>query len=299
VEHFSWREPGNNFDTKISDGLFQVWKDAFDEDDSYLRFIINHVLTLGYLLIYGQVTAPIGALILFPITFTQNGESFFGYYLYALGTLKKHRGKGYGNRLVTIAKEFAIKQGRHFILLQPTNNALFDYYFRLGYQTPVYRSSITYNRRINYTFPRTVEQGTALIQRLSLISAPLIQNPKSSKHLYNRFEWDLSMLGFISKECFFRGGVVFDGAYCYPNMDDNYPYVEVKEFVATSEQIPSFMEKLCTTFPNIDRFTFYGKSQEMEQPGLHQEPFALLLFLNPDLKEHSAPLYTYFALGLD
>ena len=127
--------------------LFQVWKEAFNEDDSYIEFFLKEGSHLGRSLTFGPSdTNAYACLTLFPITFEMGGVSYLGYYLYALGSLCSQRGKGYGKALLRNAEVYALETDRQFILLQPTNDSLFQYYSKSGYRSPVCRSCIQYTR---------------------------------------------------------------------------------------------------------------------------------------------------------
>lgn len=282
-------------ETFMYDGLRQIWKEAFNEDDAYIDFFLKEGLPLGHLHTYGPNDAPFSALTLFPLTFHQAGVNYSGFYLYALGTLHSKRGLGYGKLLLKTVEKYALDTGCHFILLQPTNFSLFEYYHRLGYTEPIYRAFIECSRD---TLSSNL-LNSPLFTHFSNLSAPL-ENPfLTQKPFYNRFIWPPSLIKYIRKECIFRGGIVTNGAFCYPHIDTNGPFIEIKEFHITAEKVNTLFESILHAFPNFSRFRFYGKPQIDIHSSIQQAPFALIHFVNPDLKQHYVPLNSYFALGLD
>ena len=144
-----------------------------------------------------------------------------------------------------------------------------------------------------------------------------------SEPLLDRFVWPQPMREYIRKECLFRGGVVINGAYCYPNSDAEGLFLEIKEFNASPTEIPMLLQEILSAFPYMNRFHFYGKphftddtrltgdqhladntdftgdSHHADNLRLCCETFALIRFLSPELEARYNPQHSYFALGLD
>lgn len=277
----------------IGHGVHQVWRDSFNESDSYINFFIEHGFSLGAYITVGPTFAPYGSLHLLPIVFTQNSTSYRGLYLYALGTILTKRGEGYGKQLVNKAKKFAYRTGANFIILQPTDNVLFEYYRKLGFNMPVFRSCLKCTR---------ADLSALYLSRNRLTEYLLpLSTTKEQMKVLGHFAWESFMLNYIKKECLFRGGAVINGAYCYPNTDVDGDFLEIKEFCASIDEIPGMVQLIMATFPSIERFSFYGK---IAQSGSTQVPavqsvFALACFLKPELENAYNPELGYFALGLD
>lgn len=285
--------------------MFQVWKEAFNEDDDYIEFFLKEGLPLGCTL---APEPPSAQLTLFPISFLQEGAaSCQGYYLYGLGALRSVRGKGWGKILVKRASAHAADMGKQFILLQYANDSLRAYYNNLDYNASIYRSSVQCTR---HTLNTSSEERDYLCYLLSAIAAPTYHNGPSTTATaphFDRFLWSPQLLEYIRKECLFRKGDVIDNAYCYPNIDKEGDFLEIKEFTASLQQIPALIDNILTRFPHIHRFRFYGKPYPAATPEygqksffqLRQDPFALLHFIDPDLEKRYRPQRSYFALGLD
>ena len=290
----------------IKDAIFQIWQEAFTDDIGYINLFINEGLPLGHPLFCGPAQTPSATLTLFPITFEQVGVSYPGFYLYALGTLLSERRKGYGKTLIKKAEQFAIETGRRFILLQPTpsphsplslstslvslstsapNHDLFAYYGKMGYGGLIYRSCMEYTRTALCALLDTNNDLTPLIMR----SAP----HEGTGDRYDRFVWPNQLRDYIRKECLFRGGSVISNAYCYPQIDANGSFLEIKEFQVNSELCTHVIPHILSVFPNMERFRFYGKALQFDKP------FALVRFLDTDLEKRYDPRRAYFALGLD
>jgi len=326
-------------------GISQIWKEAFNEDDEYIDFFITEGLPLGHLITCGPVDHPYATLTLFPISFEQAGISYPGFYLYALGTLLSERRKGYGKELVKKAEAYAIETGRHFILLQPTtplqlcpsiqtsssppfplqaslslshlsflpctspHNDLFTYYGKLRYSQLVLRSCLDYSRDTLLS----LLTSTSAIDQLVQLSSPIpagggLSRPTnvSKGNSFDYFTWAPPLRNYIHKECLLRGGSVIDHAYCYPNVDAEGPFLDIKEFRSTSAQLPFLIHQILNAYPNINRFRFRGKWQsknlnEFLEEGsiLRVEAFALTRFIHSELEDNYNPFCSYFALGLD
>ncbi|MCL2501786.1 MAG: GNAT family N-acetyltransferase [Bacteroidales bacterium] len=266
-------------------GLFRIWKEAFEEKDDYIALFFKEASPLGNTLSCGPVHAPYAALTLFPINLELAGMSYSGYYLYALGVLDTHRGKGYGRLLLEQARSYALSNQGAFILLQPTNAPLFAYYRNLGYAHSVSRAQLSIDRT-------ALKNGdSSLLNLLQALSAPAP----------SRFIWPESMRSYIRKECMYRkGALIAQTAYCYPRQDELGFFVEIKEFNGSAQQIPLLLSGLQEHFPDAYRFVFYGKAQSPPLASLQQAPFALLHFID----SHAEKLYylnqpASFALGMD
>ena len=277
-------------------GVYQIWKEAFHDDDSYIDLFLHKGLPLGHLLTYGPSDSPYAALTLFPITLQIAGVSYSGYYLYALGTLLSERGKGYGTTLLTTAEEYAMHTGRQFILLQPTNHHLFKYYYTLGYHSSVFRTLFTCSKTALRVSSVERENLLHLLTKLSISPERI---PTASNYSFDRFIWPTPLRKYITEECLFRGGSVLYGAYCYPNIDLDGPFLEIKEMNTSTIELPMLVEAIFSAFPHIERFVFWGKPQMKTILPLSIEAFALIHFFNPELQKLYHPQSTFFALGLD
>ena len=273
-------------------GITQIWQEAFNEEEAYIQFFLNNGWPLGEILTIGPKDHPYSALILFPISYHQAGVSYSGYYLYALGTLLSQRKKGYASELMLQAASFAMEHHRSFILLQPTHPSLFTYYTQLGYNHRIYRSNILCSRSIF----STNSEKCSVFKLLSHLAVPC-ETMCWSHEPINRFVWSPPLRDYIRKECLFRGGMVLDGSYCYPNRDADGLFVEVKEFRA--ENLSILVESILTHFPHHHRILFYGTPNQLMLAKVTQAPFALVRFFDPNIEPHYNPYHSYFGLGLD
>ena len=314
-------------------GLFQVWKEAFNEEDAYIEFFIKEGVPLGHILSYPPTNAnneaPQALLLLLPITCFQDSIPYPGFYLYALGALRSARGKGYGKALVKEAEKHAFAVGKRFVLLQPTNPSLHKFYSTCGYKHNIIRSFLNCSRASLSVASKEREQLFHLLSQMSALTAPseaknlVTYNLHTQPHCtapmspaansstpFSHFVWSPALLEYIQKECLFRGGTIIEHsatgiAYCYPTEEKNDLYLEIKEFRSSPIQIPVLVSQILSQFPHINRFRFYGipfaapvMEQWFYQPPA-TEPFALLRFLDPNLQQRYNSHQAYFALGLD
>lgn len=276
--------------------IYQIWKSSFNEDDDYIDFFTKEGLPLGHQLTSGPAEAPYASLFLFPVYYEHAGVSYPGFYLYALGILPNYQNSGHGKTLINKAKLFAMETGRHFILLQPANRGLYEYYRKLGFDEMIYRASFKISRS-------SIHNPTLFMEHLNLcrlldFSVPLINTP-TKEHVFNCFSWPPQLREYMNKECLFRGGRIIDHAYCYPAQDAEGPFIEIKEIYSSSVDLSMLIPSILDAFPQIDRFSFYGKLQQKAITGVREEPFAVVYFINPELKKCHHSQRSYFALGLD
>ena len=272
----------------------RIWEEAFNEhDEAYIRLFGSQALPFAQALYIGPSEDPQAALCLFPLSLHHPGsQPVSGYYLYALGTLKAFRGQGLGKQLLEEARNLALQNGQKFILLQPTQPGLFDYYAPLGYAQVLYRAHTDLFLPQNTPFVPSNHQ----IQVLSHLATPSPKNP-----LYSCFSHCPQVLAYAQAECRIRGGCIIHSAFCYPAQDplSGEVYIEVKLFDGHEPELHVMLQAIREAFPRVSRFRFYGKPQPPQNlaPGLEQMPFALLQALDPVIQ---IPNYAgFFALGLD
>ena len=61
-----------------------------------------------------------------------------GFYIYGLATVPQYRGKGYAKQLMQYVENKKMGEGYDFILTQPAEETLFDFYRSMGYDNTVY-----------------------------------------------------------------------------------------------------------------------------------------------------------------
>ncbi len=106
-----------------------VWEEAFGDSKEDILVYLNTLL--DYVLIFEEEDRVCGILTLLPVRIGKKQ----GRYVYAVATLKKHRGRGISTALLDFAKEYISRQGEEFLVLVPQNDGLFEFYKKRGFKT--------------------------------------------------------------------------------------------------------------------------------------------------------------------
>ena len=113
--------------------VVDLWHEAFGDGAEYINFFLD---THGACTCLSHEENGRLCSMLFLIDGELCGKS--AYYLFAAATFKSERGKGCMARLLEKAKNYAVQNGRAYIVLVPAEPSLFDYYSRFGYKTCFY-----------------------------------------------------------------------------------------------------------------------------------------------------------------
>ena len=122
--------------------LTKLWCCCFGDDEAAVAEFWE---------IFDQITVfvarekhPIAMLCALPVTyFDECGQAQRASYLYAVCTDEKYRGQGICSKLMKFAEAFLKKQGFALTCLVPSNESLFAFYRKLGYQTAFYHDIYT------------------------------------------------------------------------------------------------------------------------------------------------------------
>lgn len=114
---------------KHREDIARVWEEAFGDAKEDVYAYLNTVL--DYVLIFEEESRVCGILTLLPARIGKKQ----GRYVYAVATLKKHRGRGISTALLDYAKEYIRRQGEEFLVLVPQNDELFEFYKKRGFKT--------------------------------------------------------------------------------------------------------------------------------------------------------------------
>jgi predicted acetyltransferase len=117
------------------EALKEIWRLCFGDEDDFIDFYFQSrqwkretaILTLG-----GQIAsmlAMIPAAMIAP-----NGESRPASMLYAIATRPDYRRRGYAERLIEAANDGLLSRNIAITLLVPSEEELFSFYEKLGYQ---------------------------------------------------------------------------------------------------------------------------------------------------------------------
>lgn len=110
--------------------LRRLWREAFGDTEEFLDAFFAHGFSPDRHHCICENNVPVSALYWFDCTF--ENQKFA--YLYAVATLKSHRGKGLARRLLEETHTLLHQQGYAGAILVPGSKELFAYYHKLGYR---------------------------------------------------------------------------------------------------------------------------------------------------------------------
>lgn len=116
--------------------LRNLWQEAFHEPDDFTDLFFTKIYSPDRCHCILDNDVPVSALYWFDCDLAGHKLA----YLYAVATLKSHRGKGLASQLLEEAHALLRRQGYAGVILVPAGEALFDFYRKHGY-APVTTSS--------------------------------------------------------------------------------------------------------------------------------------------------------------
>lgn len=119
--------------------LQALWQEAFGDPDVFIEAFFRAGYTPRRCHYIAQDDVPVSALYWFDCDLAGRKIA----YIYAVATLKSHRGKGLAARLLRETHEILRQQGYAGAILVPSGAALFDFYRRFGYKTATTVSRFT------------------------------------------------------------------------------------------------------------------------------------------------------------
>lgn len=124
-------------DIKDIPSLRTLWKEAFSDTDEFLDVFFSTAFSQNRSFCIeenGEITAA-----LYTFDCLYNGGKIA--YIYAVATLKGHRGKGLCKKLMEYTHTMLKRAGYKGAILVPSSSSLFDFYAKIGYKTCCYLST--------------------------------------------------------------------------------------------------------------------------------------------------------------
>ena len=281
--------------------LKQMWQVCFEDDEQSVDFVFANLLGPMQMLVeVDKGGAPIAMLNWKLLSFTTPERKLTGAYIYGIGTLPEHRGKGISTALIGKAHEILEKEGAALACLVPAQASLFDFYAARGFDTRFYYKAARMERsQIPQPKVEGVLSAGAMEDFAQLRSAWFV-----TRSLFGA--WDASYLRYVGRECSFYGGEVLrfscagsvGYAVCYPREDGT---LVIKEAVVAPEHIGVLLSAL--------NARYRMKRYEMRLPadfvtprewGIEILPFGMIKWYDkasaPSDAQGAAP---WFAFGLD
>ena len=132
--------------------LTPIWRDCFPDDLGFLPFYTKNIFKSDRVLVYTHDGAPVSMLTIIPSRLAVEQDMYNVGYMFAVGTLKSHRGHGIAGRLITHALEHMRRQNLAASITIPETPPLFEYYKRFGYSPAfgIQKSTVINEKNVNY-----------------------------------------------------------------------------------------------------------------------------------------------------
>ena len=127
--------------------LKELWTECFPKDKQCLiDLFFEKRFSAKNTLIYLQDGDVAAALYLLPAHIVTKSSLEDMLYVYAVGTFKQYRGRGFVTELLEEARKTASKRGVKYLTLAPVGKYLFEFYGKRGYRTAFYADKLDMSR---------------------------------------------------------------------------------------------------------------------------------------------------------
>lgn len=262
--------------------LSDLWHKVFGDDYSFINLIFKqeykeHILCFAEL----DGDKAVSAFYLIRNELKFEGKHYDGYYLYAAATLPEYRKAGLMSKLIGEAQHYCREKMIDFISLVPSQESLYSYYERFGFQAAMYRS-----------------ESRGCIFNNSLSKGEILTDAKAILEIRSRFEGN--MINFhpatfvYAFDCLKNGGFEFirisDDSYLLRSGDAD----SISEFTSSEKNLKENSEKL----QNTDRvITSPFKLSAFSENKI--KPYGMLYPVNNELDRRWKHTDIYMNLALD
>lgn len=121
--------------------LTNLWMECFEDTPRGTKYFFNNAFQPRECLVYLADGDLAAAVYLLPAELSFQGKSITAHYIYAAGTRKKYRSRGYMRALLNCAAYLGTRRGEGYSFLLPANEGLYQYYAANGY-IPYFRQRV-------------------------------------------------------------------------------------------------------------------------------------------------------------
>lgn len=143
------------------ESLKALWQTAFDDTKESLDFFFRNTVSSERVLAAFDGGEPVSVLYMLESEIAAKGKAYSAYYIYAVCTHPRYRGKGLMKSLFSELFKVAAGRGIDYLFLVPEEEYLFGVYEKLGFKIGFYYSAeevyrkdyknpVTINRKFNY-----------------------------------------------------------------------------------------------------------------------------------------------------
>ena len=178
------------------------------------------------------------------------GKRYPADYIYAAATCADMRNQGIMAQLIDAAAELSLTRGRHFLVLSPANEKLYEYYGTHGFKTAFYQKELTLKRNVLSLIADKKSEDFVVL------SAGDIYTLRETLFIRDDgFSWDSAALEYANAYLTDGGKLITlsygDKPCAYAFIDGNV----VLECVTTSSDFPALVAKILQASP-ADSFRF-------------------------------------------
>ena len=211
--------------------LKNIWKQCFGDSDEYIDFFFENRFSDIRTIVLTKDSVPVGSAYLMPVSAIEYGSPKKGYYVYAVGILEDHRGKGLFKKIHEYICEY-IRKYNMFLILCPANEKLCNYYKSLGYIENVFVSEITLsnaNSKPSYEV-RKLTPAQLFKMRENKFSNLICWDENALSYILKENEFALGDALFIKKEADDFYFVLRNENGILKILESNIPYEKTQEF---------------------------------------------------------------------
>ncbi len=128
--------------TEYAGELKALWSDVFGDDGDYINSFFESVYSDENTLVYVDNGKPVSMLYIVPYTMSLDNREIKAAYLYALATRPEYRGQKIMQRLLERSFEISEERGYSLCVLIPSEESLFGYYRKFGFEDTFKRAAI-------------------------------------------------------------------------------------------------------------------------------------------------------------
>ena len=123
-------------------GLCEIWKQCFSDSEEYIRTFYRENFARITVIIYEADGKPVSMVNLIDALVVGRNTQQNAKYLYAVGTLKAYRSKGYMSAVLRHIVNQAEESGRA-LFLKPSSPSITEFYKPFGFYTKTYVRSVS------------------------------------------------------------------------------------------------------------------------------------------------------------
>lgn len=164
-----------------------LWRECFADSEEFISHFFNAVFKEEYVLFEEENGTIYSAIYCIPYDFKYFSTTVRACYIYAVGTLPSHRGRGAMSRLLGRASEKLRAEGYAFSFLIPAEDSLYDLYARNGFADAFYCTQSIFHASGYAGRARLAEVGTDMDEAFRVFD--LLQRRRTMSVLHSKEDW--------------------------------------------------------------------------------------------------------------